>query len=428
MAQNKNPQEERPVVLPPQYYPYYPPQEDEIDLRELWETIKKRKRTILWSVLIALILASIYLWRSTPIYEAKATVAVGKQLVKTSDGLMIEKFFDDPAQLKEMLDVMFGESKKSHEDNVTSYIKSIEIPKNIDGFISIHAMGPSNEDARRELSKPLEFIFQRGERYKQGVIDQKTNRLKALESRLRYLQTIELDKLKKALELTLTMQIPTLENKIRLVREIDTKKIEERIHTLQNIKIPSIEKKIAQARSEISKKENSLKNLQSRMKESMQKDPALAALTAMQIANLQNDITHLRTEIINLQVKIKEIEELTIPDLLKKKKRILEETIPNLEKQKASIIEKTIPAQKAAIHKLTSITIPSLQAQIMELKTSMKPPYIEETKIVGKIYTSEHPVKPKKKLILIVSILTGLILGIFLAFFLEFIGKEREES
>lgn len=50
---------------------------------------------------------------------------------------------------------------------------------------------------------------------------------------------------------------------------------------------------------------------------------------------------------------------------------------------------------------------------------------IRMTQIIGKIQISPNPIKPKKQLIIAVGFISGLMLGIFLAFFLEFIGARR---
>ena len=50
------------------------------------------------------------------------------------------------------------------------------------------------------------------------------------------------------------------------------------------------------------------------------------------------------------------------------------------------------------------------------------------TKAIGKIKINDTPINlPKKKLIVTVAFVTGLILSIFLVFFLEFIGKTEEK-
>ena len=59
----------------------------------------------------------------------------------------------------------------------------------------------------------------------------------------------------------------------------------------------------------------------------------------------------------------------------------------------------------------------------LNLKTSLLPYNYKNTHIVNSILTDDKPVKPKKKLIVIVGFVTGFILSIFLVFMLEFIGR-----
>ena len=56
------------------------------------------------------------------------------------------------------------------------------------------------------------------------------------------------------------------------------------------------------------------------------------------------------------------------------------------------------------------------------------PVNIKETKLLGKIILNDYAIKPKKKLIVVVAFVTGLILSIFLVFFMEFIKGFREEE
>lgn len=53
---------------------------------------------------------------------------------------------------------------------------------------------------------------------------------------------------------------------------------------------------------------------------------------------------------------------------------------------------------------------------------------VHMTQIVGDINIGKHPIKPKKALIIIVAFITGLMLSVFLAFFLEFIRGSKEEE
>jgi len=66
--------------------------------------------------------------------------------------------------------------------------------------------------------------------------------------------------------------------------------------------------------------------------------------------------------------------------------------------------------------------------KINDLKEKLSPSNITHTHIIGTIKKSPNPVKPKKKLIIIVAFITGFILSIFLVFLLEFIKSLKESE
>ncbi len=68
------------------------------------------------------------------------------------------------------------------------------------------------------------------------------------------------------------------------------------------------------------------------------------------------------------------------------------------------------------------------QLKITNLVNKISPANITLTHIIGTIKKSPYPIKPKKKLIVIVAFITGFILSIFLVFFIEFIRSFKEEK
>lgn len=72
--------------------------------------------------------------------------------------------------------------------------------------------------------------------------------------------------------------------------------------------------------------------------------------------------------------------------------------------------------------------ISELKTNEQELKLSITPLMMKPTQIVGEIETIEKPVKPKKKRIVIVAFITGLMFSVFLAFFLTFIQAAKREN
>lgn len=424
---NKKQSESEPhVIMPYGYMPYCLPEEEKIDLRELWKILKRRKKTIFLTSGILFLIALVYLIFSTSFFEAKATIEMGKELVKKNDGALITKYFDDSKNLKQYLDVKYDTAGKYREKNATSFIDSVTIPKKSEGFLIISALGPDNEQAIKTLKVTIDDIVSKHRVYYDSIIQHKKDTIETLDKEMNYRLDVELPQLKKNLELLKTVELKKIEERINLVKILDIKKIEEKINFFKKLKIPAIQKKIEENRKEISNRQASIEEMMASLKGVAEKDPALATMTAMQIANLQNDIARLKMQIIDHESEIKKIEEETIPDLMKQKERIAKETLFNLESQKRRLLEEVIPAKQAQIEKLTKITIPQLETRISQVKTSMKEPYLVMTHIVGKIYTHDYPIKPKKKLVLAVALITGLMLGVFLAFFLEFISKEEK--
>lgn len=102
----------------------------------------------------------------------------------------------------------------------------------------------------------------------------------------------------------------------------------------------------------------------------------------------------------------------------------------------------SLKSEDAALAGIYALQIGQMQTQLQNLKTyisalkneeeklnlSITPSMVKPTHIVGEIETLDNPMKPKKKLIVIVAFITGLMLAVFLAFFLEFIRGIKEEK
>jgi len=71
--------------------------------------------------------------------------------------------------------------------------------------------------------------------------------------------------------------------------------------------------------------------------------------------------------------------------------------------------------------------VSALKAKEYNLKLSISPLRIKQTHIVGNVEVLEKPIKPKKILIFLVSLITGLIFSVFMVFLLEFLRSIKEE-
>lgn len=63
-----------------------------------------------------------------------------------------------------------------------------------------------------------------------------------------------------------------------------------------------------------------------------------------------------------------------------------------------------------------------------DLELSISPLKLQKATMIGNFDVLDHPIKPKKKLIIVVGFVTGLMLSLILAFFLEFMSGMRSKE
>ncbi len=379
----KEQKEQQPVQLIVQNCPT---EEDEIDLRELWKTIKKNRKVVYATTALFLVFALLYILIKTPLYEAKALLEIGyigNKPIESAE-VVAQKiktvFFVDDPKLRAKMDK-------------EAFVQDASPVKKVKKLIKITTYGTSNEKAIKKAQKVIEFV-QKDEALKIAQFKKETQ--------------AQIDKITRDIEKLKLIDVKKLEDKIALLKAQDLKKIEDQKDLYEKEIIPNIDTKISIAKQQIKSFQNNIENLQKSIDNT--EDKAFIALTLVQISNYQNMLYTRQLKINDLKLQKEKILKETIPNLERQKERILKETIPNLERQKEQILK---------------IQIPKLKDQIEALRYKLTPAYISTTKPVGDIQTYDKPAKPKKVLILIVALVTGIILGIFLVFFLEFLRNEE---
>ena len=107
-------------------------QEDEIDLRELFKIIWDKKIFIILFTLAITVLATVYAYSKTPIYEAKALVEIGEYKINNTS----KNFVDDASNLEKKLSTLFVDMEKNLKDK-TSQISNISVVKGLKNFLEI---------------------------------------------------------------------------------------------------------------------------------------------------------------------------------------------------------------------------------------------------------------------------------------------------
>jgi capsular polysaccharide biosynthesis protein len=135
----------------------------------------------------------------------------------------------------------------------------------------------------------------------------------------------------------------------------------------------------------------------------------------------------------------KELISLTEDDIVVSEKNLqeIQDSLKNYHKKILNLSEKDaalagiytiqISQNQSRLQGLQS-RISALKTKLFNLKLDISPLRINQTHIVGKVEVLDKPVKPKKALTVIVAFITGLMLSLFLIFFLEFLGNIKEKE
>jgi len=422
-------------------------EEDEIDLIELLHTLKRRRKIIYKVTGAITLLAIVYVLFKTPLYEVKANLRIG---------FIGEKLLVDPTILAKTLQSVYHTDEpdfKSKELNASgAYVDAVNTNRKVKNFLEIITYGLDND---RALAKTKELVSYVQKEYQpkldQYILNTK-NEIERLKIQKKNILEITIPNLKTQIKLIEDMKIPQIDKKIELLKTQDLEKLKIQLSILEKQKIPEIKKKIEfyekykikDIKDKIAFYSQKLKEynkaVQALYEQFNKSDDTKVMIASIQMVNYQNLILDLQNKIKDLQLeKIKIIEEI-IPQLedkieniknvdMKKIKyqidNILNVKIPQLEKEKEKIrlaeikkIQDRILAQKNQITQINN--------KIKVLKYNISPANIQNSKVVGGFITKDHPAKPKRKLIVVVAFITGLILSIFLVFLIEFWEENKK--
>ncbi|OCL96484.1 Wzz/FepE/Etk N-terminal domain-containing protein [Aliarcobacter thereius] len=358
-------------------------QEDEIDLRELFKIIWDKKNFIILFTLVVTILAGIYAYSKTPIYEAKSIVRIGyigEQIVEPSN------------IIEQKLKIIFNVDNP--QDSEEAIVTKIAVVKNVQNFIEISTESFSNEQAINKNKEVIEFL-QKEYKHKIDEFILKTNiNIKNIEDKIKY--ALDVEKI-------------DLQKNINKIKEQKLVRVEKEIDLLKNVELKAINKKLEFNQQKLKEYQNDA----NRISKQISNDNTQNMLMSIQLLNTQNLILNIQNTIENLIKERENLTNLKLKDLEKNKENILNDEIKNAE------IELNINFEKKLEDLNNSLVLEKLKLTNDRVKNS---------NIIGEIITNDFPVKPKKKLIVAVAFVTGFIISIFLVFLFNFIKQYRNEA
>lgn len=127
--------------------------EDEIDLRELWASLIKRKVMMTIITAIITISASIYAWTSPPIYQGVVLIEIGQLILNgdpSNNKPTMVQLIDNPSDLIQVILHTFGNGKAT-----------IDMPKNTNSLIQVSYEDTRVKTIQRKLEEIVRFSLNR---------------------------------------------------------------------------------------------------------------------------------------------------------------------------------------------------------------------------------------------------------------------------
>jgi uncharacterized protein involved in exopolysaccharide biosynthesis len=212
--------------------------------------------------------------------------------------------------------------------------------------------------------------------------------------------------------------INDIKQKLSYQYKINTKGIEKELPRVESISIPKNSKGIFSLSIDGYSNDEAIKYIQTVIShiENTYQDKIKAYISSQKelITNIQKDIQNTTKTLQSLTKELNNYSQRML---------ILQEKDPTL----SSIYAMQIAQSQTQLIDLQNL-ISELKNKEQELKLSLTPVKMKPTKVVGEIEVLENPIKPKKKLIIIVAFITGIMFSVFLVFFLELIGKKEEDT
>ena len=385
----------------PQYIPPVEPcyEDDEIDLYELWLTIKKRKKVIIGLFLSMVSITVVISLIMTPIYRSTTTVL---PISSSSNPL------GSLAGLAAMAGVSVGGGESSQK--VMAVLNSRTIKENV--IKDLNLLPLLLEDKDVEDRNPMNVALEEFEDMVSISDDKKTG----------------------VISVSVDYKDPKMAQKIadQYIKELEVL-LNEKALTVAKMNRIFIEKQLKEEEKKLKEYQKKLAEFQKKTKmieptEQVKRSMSLYASLVSQKISLEVQIRKLESTLSPNNPKIRILKEqlIAIDKQLKDLEKKSDSAFPSLEKAPEKIAQYTDLLRKLKTSEAIYETLTKMyeQAKLEEAKDNL---YVQ---VIDPPNLPDKKVKPKRALMVAVSGVSSIFLGIFLAFFLEWlenIKKRRQE-
>lgn len=378
-------------------------EDDEIDLIELFKKIWASRKTVALITACFTALGILYALIATPWYQATATFELGGYYSEDN-----KKYFNDKKILVEDIKIRYIDSLK-YAKNMDFVVKKAEEIKDNEKLFIVEVIGKSNKIATSVINEILKDLQSMDKPFIDEYILDKKNALAEVDRRIKNLKNIQIQNIKNRIDYAEKTQLPRLDEQIKYMENNTIVGAKRELENLDKVTIPTIRERIKLIQENLEQYKNNLKSY----KKNDIKNNELRAVVALDEHSMLSSIASNETTLIELQKNLDTIEISTKPNLNDKLDRLANIDLKSLYAQKDEIISQTLPQLQSELDRLEVDELGKLEDSKKVLALALKPYRNSPTKIVSNIITYEHPVKPKKLLIVVISFFVGFMISIF---------------
>ncbi|PSM52054.1 putative chain length determinant protein, Wzz family [Campylobacter blaseri] len=393
--------------------------DDEIDLFEVFKTLWAYRIKILLITLGFVIIGLIYSFVVTPWYKATALVEVGyykdgeKEIPLANTNDVVEK-----------LKVKYIDLLKEIEDR-NEIVKNISEIKGKPSFFKVDVLGKSNEHAINIIKNIVLDVSNEHKNLLNGYLSKKNVELSNIDRQIDYLQNTKTIALKEKIDIIKNMTIPRLDRQIEYFEKTIIPATQRNIDKVDKILLPSIEIKIENLNNDTQEYNKDLEVIKKNEK-NISRDDRMFLLS--QKTYIYSQISSNKKSLIALEEQKNILISQTKPALEDKLDKLINIDLVNLEENKDKILNTDLIALERELNNLKTIELNKLLDQRSIIELALKSYSYKNTSIVSDIVISKNPEKPKKKLIIAISLITGFMFSIFVVLIYDSINKYKLQN
>lgn len=385
-------------------------EDDEIDLLDLAKKIWKYKKQICIVTCGFIAVGLLYILFATPWYKATALVEIGYyKETNPQSGLVQEFSLENPIDVTRKLQTHYIDLLKNTKE-LDYEVKKIDNVKDNLKFINLEVYGKSRNIAVGKISKIIELLAKEHKNILDAYLEKVKSDVENVNRQLNYLKNNRIVSVEQQIAYIKNYQIPRIDRSIKYMQEMTIPAAKKDLEAINNISMVAIDDNIKLNNDILQKYQKNLDELQSGRKVSSAESTISRQILEQ---GYYSQILNAKQNLISLEEQKNLLISQTIPNAQNRLDRLSNVDLENLQSDRDSIMTNKLPELQRNLINLQTSELNALLEKKAILELSLKPYNYQNTHIVAGIIASDYPDRPKKLIILVISMVLGLMISAF---------------